>query len=77
MLRVEGIFLGQLDTVAFNAVHNTNVLAVSVNNFHMFADIIRSLLSSQYDVSLTLDDTASNCPRISSTRRQSTARALT
>ena len=39
MLRIEGIFLGQLDTVAFNLVHNANMLAVSVDNFHVFADI--------------------------------------
>jgi hypothetical protein len=39
MLRVEGIALDQLDTVAFNLVHNANMLAVSVDNFHMFADI--------------------------------------
>jgi hypothetical protein len=38
MLRVEGIFLDQLDPVAFNLVHNANMLAVGVDNFHMFAD---------------------------------------
>jgi hypothetical protein len=39
MLTVEAIFLSQLDTVAFNLVHNANMLAVSVDDFHMFADI--------------------------------------
>jgi hypothetical protein len=39
MLRVEGTVLGQLYTVAFNFFHNANLLAVSVDNFHVFADL--------------------------------------
>jgi hypothetical protein len=39
MLRVECIGLDQLDTVAFNLFHNANMLAVGVDNFHVFADI--------------------------------------
>jgi hypothetical protein len=39
MLRVEGIFLDQLDTVAFNLFHNADMLVVGVDDFHMFADI--------------------------------------
>jgi hypothetical protein len=39
MLSVEAIFLGQLDTVAFNLFHGANMLAVSVDDFHMLADI--------------------------------------
>jgi hypothetical protein len=39
MLRVESIFLDQPDTIAFNLLYNANMLAVSVDNFHVFADI--------------------------------------
>jgi hypothetical protein len=39
MVSVEAIFLGQLDTVAFNLVHNANMLIVGVDNLHMLADL--------------------------------------
>jgi hypothetical protein len=39
MLRVESIFLGQPDTVALNLLYSANMVAVSVDNFHVFADI--------------------------------------
>jgi hypothetical protein len=39
MLRVQSIFLGEPDTVALNLLYNADMLAVSVDNFHVFADI--------------------------------------
>jgi hypothetical protein len=39
MLRVERIAPFQIDVAPFNFVHSTNMLSISVDNFHMFADI--------------------------------------
>jgi hypothetical protein len=44
MLRVEGILLGQFDTVALDLVDNANMLAVSVDDFHVFADSLSDAL---------------------------------
>jgi hypothetical protein len=58
MLRVEGIFLDQLDTVAFNLFHNADMLVVGVDDFHMFADIhSASPFCSQHAAPLTPDIT--------------------
>jgi hypothetical protein len=39
--------LDEIDTVAFNTMHNANMLVVSIDDFHVLADIHHLLLGSR------------------------------